>query len=142
MTTKATVGQYKIRLGTEASPPQFNDIEEVRDIGGVGITNALVDVTSFDSGGSKEYVGGLADGVEVTIKCNRVPDESPPTEQQNMIEAVKAKETRIFELADTSVSPERSVQFLAVCKDVKLSPSVTDANSVEFVIKISGVLDL
>lgn len=139
MPTAANISRWKFRLGSTASPPQFNPIEEAFSISGLGKTNQLVDVTSFDSPeGTMEYIAGLADGQEITIECNRIPNESPPTEQQNMIAAVDAQENRAFQIAYIGVSPEETFDFQGVPLSWVLAPSTTDKNTISFTVKISG----
>lgn len=137
--SKANISRFKVRLGDSSSPPNYSDIEEVKTISGLGKTNKLVDVTSFDSPtGTMEYIAGLSDGSEITISCLRVPNESPPTEQQKLIDAVDDGDTMPFEIAYTGATPEETFQFEGVCLSWKLSPSTTEANMVEFTVKISG----
>jgi len=139
MTTRANISRWKFRLGDTSSPPDYNDVEEVYSISGLGKTNNLVDVTSFDSPtGTMEYIAGLADGTEITVECRRIPNESPPNEQQNMIAAVNAGLNRAFEIAYTAVSPEETFDFQGVPLSWTLVPSTTDANSIQFTVKISG----
>ena len=139
MTTKANISRWKVRLGDTQSPPDFNNLEEVKTLSGFGKTNKLIDVTNFDTDpGTMEYIAGLADGAEITITCNRIPDESPPNQQQQLRDAVDAQETRAFQIAYTGVTPEETFDFMGVCLSYKFDPSVSDANKIEFTVKISG----
>lgn len=137
--TAANISRWKFRLGTTASPPVFNAIEEAFSISGLGQTNQLIDVTNFDSPvGTMEYIAGLADGSEITIECNRIPHESPPTIQQDMIDAVEAKANREFQIAYVGVTPEETFTFTAAPMSWSLTPNTTDKNTISFSIKISG----
>ena len=139
MTTQANIGRWKFRLGDGASSETFNDVEEVFTISGFGKTRTLEDVTNFDSPtGTMEYIGGLADGSEITIECNRIPEASPPTEQQNMITAVNTGTNRNFQIAYVAVSPEEAFNFAGVPLGWELSPSPTNKNAITFTVKISG----
>lgn len=138
MPTKANISRWKFRLG-DGSPPQYTDVEEVKTVTGLGKTNKLIDVTSFDSpAGTMEYIAGLSDGEQITVTCNRIPNESPESQQQLLMAAVDAGETKPFQIAYTGVSPEETFEFLGVCISWKLTPSTTAENQIEFVVKISG----
>jgi hypothetical protein len=139
MTTQANIGRWKFRLGDQASPELYQDIEEVFSISGLGKTNQLEDVTNFDSPvGTMEYIAGLADGSEITIECNRIPDASPNTEQENMIAAVNAQLNRNFQIAYVGVSPEETFTFVGVPLSWTVTPSPTNRNTITFTVKISG----
>jgi hypothetical protein len=137
--TAANISRWKFRLGSTASPPDFSPIEEAFSISGLGKTNQLIDVTNFDSPvGTMEYIAGLADGAEITIECNRIPNESPPTVQQELIAAVDAQESRAFQVAYIGVSPEETFDFEGVCLSWTVAPATTDKNTISFTVKISG----
>jgi hypothetical protein len=137
--TQANIGNWKFRLGTTSSPPTYNDVEEVYSISGLGKTNNLVDATSFDSPtGTMEYIAGLADGSEITVECNRIPEESPPTEQGNMIAAVNTGANRAFQIAYVADSPEETFTFTGVPLSWTLTPSTSDKNTIAFTVKVSG----
>jgi hypothetical protein len=141
MTTAANIGRWKFRLGDTASPTDYDDVEEVYAISGLGKTNNLVDVTNFDSPtGTMEYIAGLADGAEITIECNRIPEASPATEQQNMIAAVDAQTNRLFQIAYQGVSPEETFNFEGVPLSWTVTPSPTERNTISFTVKISGAI--
>lgn len=140
MTTQANISGWKFRLGTTASPPVYNDVEEVYSISGLGKTNNLVDVTNFDSpAGTMEYIAGLADGSEITIECNRIPwGGSPASEQENLRDAVDAGTNRSVQIAYVTNSPEETFSFEAVPLSWTMVPSATERNAVQFTVKVSG----
>jgi len=70
MTTEAFVGNVFLHRGKTGSPAEYERVCQVFSIGGLGATNALIDATTFCSGGSREYIGGLADGAEMTLELN------------------------------------------------------------------------
>ncbi len=134
--TQANISQFKIRLGDAASPEVFADIEEVLSISGVGKNNELVDVTNFDSPNqTKEYIAGLADGSEISVEANYVPNA---TQQTALIAAVDAGSTRNFRVVYTGVSPDEVWNFAGVCLGWELVPSPTEQNRVNFTVKITG----
>jgi hypothetical protein len=115
----------------------FDKIEEVRTIGGLGKTNALVDVTNFDSASlTKEYIAGLADGSEIAIDCNLVL--TPSSIQSSLVTNVNNKVTRDFKLILTDGTTTLTYDFAAICQSWKDVPSVTTENKRNFGLKITG----
>lgn len=136
--TAATIGKWKAYLGSGSPITYTNAIEETFEISGVGQTNDLLDVTNFDSpSGTKEYIGGLADGQEVTIRANFVPGA---TYQAAMVSAVGAKTNIQFRVSYVGVSPAKTWTFTATPISWVLEPSVDNKNVIAFVVKISGAI--
>ena len=135
--TQANIGNWKLKLGDEASPEAFTAIEEVFEVGGLGKTNNLVDATNFDSpAGTMEYIAGLADGSEIAVTANYIPGA---VQQGELISAVDNRENRNFEMSyDDGGSPSETFGFTATCIGWQIVPSVTDRNQIQFTIKISG----
>jgi hypothetical protein len=137
VTSKAFVGKMYLAVGNGASPETYTRYCEVDTISGIGVKNALVDVTTFCSGGSMEYIGGLADGKEVTFDANYVMSE---TLQEGLIADVEDKVTRNFELQIDGSSPYKTFKFAMAMIDYEIDPSVTKQNKIKFVGKISGAI--
>lgn len=135
--TSATTSNWIFRKATVASPATFTDLEECFNISGLGETNALIDVTNFDSAGSMEFIGGLADGQEITVECNYVQGA---TEQEAMVAAVKAKANLNFQIGYTGVSPDDDYDFVGTPLEWTITPSVDDKNVIAFRIKVSGAI--
>ena len=118
MTTNAFVGEIYLYRG-DGSPATYTKVCQVFSISGVGQTNALVDATTFCSAGSREYVGGLADGTEITVEANyesaAMSDGSPEGVLYKMIQDVTNKTTREFKVVDENGSPNvsRAVRLCA-----------------------------
>jgi predicted secreted protein len=138
MTTAANIGRWKAYLGSTGSPVSYTAIEEVFEISGVGQTNDLVDVTNFDSAtGTREFIGGLADGQEITVRANYYPTA---TQQAAMVTAVGAKVNRAFRVSYVGVSPAKTWTFQVAPLSWVLEPSVDDKNVIAFTAKISGAI--
>lgn len=133
--TQANIGYFKFRIGNGASPEVFNDVEEAFSISGVGKTREQVDVTNFDSAGNREFIGGLADGNEVTVECNYVPGA---TYQTAMVTAVESGANQNFQVAYTATSPDETWNFAGSPLSWVITPSVDGRNSISFTVKISG----
>jgi hypothetical protein len=136
--TAATISRWKAYLGSTGSPVTYTAIEEVFNIAGLGQTNDLLDVTNFDSPtGTKEYIGGNADGQEVTIEANYIHNA---TQQLAMVSAVVAKTNRQFRVSYVGVSPAKTYTFTCTPLSYDIVPSVDNKNVIRFVVKISGAL--
>jgi len=133
--TQANIGFFRFKLGSADSPAVFDTIEEAFSISGVGKTRELVDATSFDSDGNREYIAGLADGQEITIECNYIPGA---TVQGAMIAAVEAGVNRNFRVDVEVESPAETYAFVGAPLSWVLNPSVDDRNTISFTVKISG----
>ena len=133
--TSAAIAGRKIRYGT-GSPVTYNDVEEVTEISGFGATAELIDVTNYDSNGSKEYIGGLSDGVEFSITCNDVPSAT----RQAALLALAAGVTVQMQYAKTDQSPDLTYSFAAVYLGYEEAPSTTEQNQITFNFKITGAI--
>lgn len=135
MTTKAFLGKVFLAVGNGASPEVFTRYCEMTTLSGLGQTNAQVDVTTFCSGGNKEYIAGLADGNVVTIEGNYDPLN---TIQNQLVADVKAKTTRNFEVQIDDDSPATNFHIALAMLSWDMTPSLSAANKVTFTGKISG----
>jgi hypothetical protein len=133
--TDATIGGFSLELGDADSPAVFDAIEEVFALTGLGKVRELVDATHFGSGGNREYIAGLADGVEITAECNYVPGA---TVQQAMIAAVNTGANRNFKIVESLDSPDTVYAFVGSPLGWTINPSVDDRNTLTFTVKISG----
>lgn len=143
MTTDAFVGKVFLERGDGGSPETYTRVCSIFGIGGVGQTNALVDATTFCSGGSREYIAGLADGSEVTLNANFETKNFTTSQIKKMIDDVGAKATRAFQIVlDDDISPSVILQFLATCLSWELGPSIDNKNTINFTVKISGTITI
>ncbi len=133
MTTSAFIGGITAKIWDGVSV--LIAIEEVIDVGGVGETGAVEEATHYASAGSREFIGGLTDGNEVTIECNKVQGAAT---QADFKAAVKAGDTRQFEITLTDGTTAEIYTFNAVCKDWSVSPQVEGRNTISFQVKITG----
>ena len=136
MTTKAFVGKVFLFVGDGASPEAFTKYCEIDSMAGIGVKNDTVDATTFCSGGVKEYIPGLGDGLEVTFGANYSLDD--PTQDQ-LMDDVDSKATRNFEIQSGDSSPgEKHFAFALAMLSWEFAPSVSSKNAVKFVGKITG----
>lgn len=140
MATKAKVGGVYLAVGNGASPTEvFTRYCEMTSISGLGVANDQVEATTFCSGGSKEYIAGLADGKEVTVEANYDPDN---VTQNQLIADVVSKATRNFEVEIAYDSPGTVFHFAAAMLSWEFDPSQTAANKITFTFKISGSITI
>lgn len=133
--TDAFVGEWYLEVGDGESPETFTRYCEVTSMSGLGQVNDLIDATTVCSGGSRQYIGGLADGQEVTVEANYSQDD---TVQSGLITDVKNKTTRNFQVVIEEGSPDKTFSFAAAMLGWTLVPSVDDKNMIQFTFKISG----
>jgi hypothetical protein len=132
----AFVGKMYLERGDTGSPTTYTRVCQIFGIGGLGQANALVDATTFCSGGVNEYIGGLADGSEVTLNANFETDAAVLRE---MITDVQDKLTRSYRLvADDEVNTPVVFYFNALSLSWQIGPSVDNKNTIDYGLKISG----
>lgn len=136
MSNAFTAG-LEVKRGDGESSEVFTAISEIVSLGGLGQSNDQIEVTNFDSAGSKEYIGGLADGSELTIECNFLPAD---VTQQALIGDVDAKTTRNIEITITDGTTPKVYTFATAPLKWEISPAVDSQNKISFTLKISGVI--
>jgi hypothetical protein len=134
MATTAILGSgTTLQRGDGASPEVFTTVYEVVTLTEIGQQNDLVEATHLLST-AKEYVYGLADGVEPTLTVNYKPTD--PThvglnaDQQNRV-------TRNFKLK-LPTSPVLTFSFAAIVRGWRLNFSSNEIIHETFTLKITG----
>ena len=133
--TAGYTGGLTFKMSNGTSPEVYSTIEEAKSISGLGVTNPLIDTTSFDST-AREYIAGLSDGQEISLECVRVHTTS--NIQDTVIAVVDAKTTRNYQLTLTDGSVVKIYTFAGVPLSWAITPSFDDATMLAFTIKISG----
>ena len=119
--TAGFTGGLTFKMSNGASPEVYSTISEVKSLSGLGSTNPLIDVTSFDST-AREYIAGLADGQEISVECVRV--HSSPSTQDALIAIVDSKTTRNFQLTLTDGTTPIIYTFAGVPLSWAITPSL------------------
>lgn len=129
---------WTFKRGDGGGPEVFTEIVGVVDVGGFGLTNDTVDVTNFSSPGVREYIGGLADGSDVTMTIIRDPAEA---QQEGMRADVTAKANRNFQFV------EDDGQGTTITYDINMTmvswvqgPAYEDKSTIDVGMKISGAI--
>ena len=137
--SSAFKGGLSVKAGDGASPEVFSLIEEVTDLGGLGVTNGLIDVTNHDST-AMEYIAGLADGSDLSIECNRIQTAS--NVQDDVIAQIIAGSTDNYEITLTDGSNAVVYTFAAVGISYSVTPAVNDKATLSLGLKISGSITI
>jgi len=131
----AFVGAAYLAIGNGDSPEVYTTYCEIDTIGGIGEKNDQVEVTTFCSGGTKQYVAGLSDGNEVSFSANYSLTNE---QQEQLITDVNNKANRSMQLTMGNDSPQRVFQFLVTMLSWEIDPSVSAKNTIKFTGKITG----
>jgi len=65
-----------LKRGDGGGSEIFTTVAEVTNIGGPGLTQEMIDVTSHESADWRDYIPGIAEGGEVTLDINYIPDNA------------------------------------------------------------------
>lgn len=134
------VGQIFLERSDGASPPVYTRICQAFDIGGIGETNQEVEVTTFCSGGTKEYIGGLADGATPTfqLRYNRAN-----TLIRQLITDVKNKLNVDYRLVvEENDAAVEYFYFTLTPLSWELGPSIENDNTISFGGRVSGEITI
>lgn len=136
MATSAFIGsQTQLKIGDAASPEVFTLIGEVVSIGDFGQENDLIEATHMMST-AKEYIYGLADGVELPVVCNYLPTQA---QQVAALAAQAAKTTKNFKLVlPTTGGGGLTFTFSALIKGWRIPMAPNEIDRITFNLKISG----
>lgn len=131
------LSNIKIQLQTSASPEAYSNLENPEDGVTVGESTPLLRVTNL-SDTSERYIGGLADGDEFSVTCNRL--RASPSVQDQLIAAKGLTKSFRVVSTDRSVSPHDVEHFIfdAVVLGWSLQPGIGEAAKIVFNFKISG----
>lgn len=109
---------------------------QVQGISGFGETNEQVDATTFCSNGSREYIGGLADGEEMTLTMVFENDATLAAMRTD----VRNKTNKTGRIVVDAGSPSMIFSFTYTPLGWVMNPSVEDVNRIDYTLKISGTI--
>jgi len=137
MSTTAFLGSGTLlKVGDGASPEVFTTVYEVTNIGDFGQENDLVEVTHMQST-AKEYIYGLADGVEFPVTVNYNPTNATHV---TMLAAQSAKTTKNMKLTLPSGGGSLTFSFSALIKGWRLPLGPNTPGQMTFNLKLSGAI--
>lgn len=111
-------------------------VEEVMEVSGFGETLELIEATNFDSNGSKEYIGGLADGKEFTVNANYLTGSKGTA--QEFVRGNKGTTVPCQITFDDGVDSAETYSCDIVLLGWEIAPSITDKHGINFTMKITG----
>lgn len=134
MATAAFYGGFgfKVEIATV-----MTSVEEVTDVSGFGEVLELIEATNFDSNGSKEYIGGLADGKEFTVTCNYLTGATKAAAQR-FLRANKGSTVSTEVSFNDGVDAAETYSCDVVLMGWEITPSVSDKHSIAYTMKITG----
>ena len=137
MSTNAYIKGWTFNVDTDGSPT-YAAISEVTEVSGLGASTPLVDVTHFAST-SKEYIGGLADGSEISVTCNFLAND---TTQDALTGAGYNGSGKTFGMQFITTDGTNSITYTfdVVNLGYEITPAIDDKNSIAFTFKISGAI--
>ena len=110
-------------------------IGQVKDIEGPGNTRDQIEVTDHDSGGWKEYIGGLIDGGEVTFTIGY---DNANSEHGDLLTALNSDTIPAWELTLNVTSGTAVWTFDGPVTSFGASTPVAGENMVNITVKVSG----
>jgi len=135
-TTAALMAGSLFKIGDGASPEVFTTTYEVTSIGDFGQENDLVEVTHMQST-AKEYIYGLADGVEFPITVNYAPANATHV---SYLAAQAARTTKNFKFVLPTGMGGLTFSFSALIKGWRLPADPNAAGVMTFNLKLSGAI--
>ena len=138
MPTGATIGKWTLQVeDLPANPATFVTLAEVASVSEVGETNETAEVTNFDSpAGTKEFIGGLSEGDEVSIECNYLSGNTTHLIVKNQVTNKTNGNAQL--IYDQGGADVETFAFAYAPVSWKLNPSSSEANKRNFTLKISG----
>jgi hypothetical protein len=121
-------------LGDDSSPPNYTDLCAVFDFGAVGEEKNLIDVTSLCDD-ARTYRNGLADGVEIPLQLNFLPDDP---QAQALKDAYDNDTVVNFRIARKSGSPAITFDFAAIVRAWNVTGPIGARAVLQFTVKVSG----
>jgi len=107
----------------------------------LGKTNPLIDVTDFDST-AKEYIGGLADGNEITATFHYDADAATNVNLALLRTKVDTKTNVDMQVTVTDGTNTDTYDFEVVPLSWQLNGGPEEVATIEFTLKISGAITL
>jgi hypothetical protein len=137
MTTSAKPGsKCVLKIGDGGGPEVFSTIAEVKGVRGPSLSGGVVDVTSFDSAGVREFVATLRDAGTLSFSANYIPNGAG-TGHQLFIDHMYAGTTKNFKL-EFQFSPTVTMAFSGIITGAEISAELEQAVSLNVTIKVTG----
>ncbi len=133
--TTALLGQgLALKMGNGLSPQVFTTLTQANDISGLGAESPLVETTHYQSL-AREYIAGIADGKQFTVKANYLPSDA---QQLLWIAAQVAGTVKDFRLYLPGAFSAQYYRFSGLILGYEIAPPVDGKQEITFTLKISG----
>ena len=138
MATDAKLGYGShLFMGDGGSPQNYFEIAGIRTPGEVGQARELKEITNLSSpDGSREYIGGMKDGKELTIDALFLPNDPGQSFDYGLIDAMNSERLVSFRLELTD--DFGTLYFQAIVLSWAANISANEPITATFGIKISG----
>ena len=125
------------KIGDAATPEVFTTVAEVTEITALDMSRDDIEVTSHDSAdGYKEFLPGMRDGGEVTIKANWIPADGTHDGSTGLLEQWDDDTTHNYEL----LLPDTTTKwaFTGFLTGYKNDTPLEEQSTLECKIKLTG----
>jgi hypothetical protein len=136
MTSAKPGSKCVLKRETTVGSGTYAAIAEVRGVRGPGLSGAVIDVTSFDSGSVREFVTTLRDAGTVSFSCNYIPNGSG-TGHQLLVDDLYDGTTTSFRL-EFQFSPTVILEFDGIVTGFEIAAELEQAVSANVTIKVTG----
>jgi hypothetical protein len=136
MTSAKPGSKCVLKRETTVGSGTYATIAEVKGVRGPGLSGAVIDVTSFDSGSVREFVTTLRDAGTVSFTCNYIPNGSG-TGHQLLVDDLYDGTTTSFRI-EFQFSPTVTLEFDGIVTGFEITAELEQAVSASVTIKVTG----
>lgn len=134
---------YPVTLAVNTVSTTYATIAAVLDIDGPGVQVDMIDVTSRDSSGWKEFIGGLIDGGEVSFDILYDPDDTTHSATApGVVGLLTGKTVKGWKLTLSDISAPTVWSFNALVKAFKPKAPLKDALRASVTLKITASISI
>jgi len=137
MPTSAKPGsKCVLKVGDGAGPEVFTTIAEVKGVRGPSLSGGVVDVTSFDSAGVREFAPTLRDAGTVSFNCNYIPNGAGTGHQKLLTDLLNGTSRNLR--LEFQFSPTVILAFSGIITGAEIGAELEQAVSLSVTIKVTG----
>jgi hypothetical protein len=114
----------------------FTAFPEVKGVRGPNFQANVIDVTSFDSNRTREFINGLTDPGQLTFMCNYVPN-AWEADQQKIFPLITAGTRRTFEL-QMNDQYKTCISIKGIPTGAEIAAELEQALSLNVTVKLTG----
>jgi len=127
----------QLQLGDGASPEVFSAIAEITELSGPKMERDAIEVTNHQSAdGYKEFIAGMRDGGEVTIKANWLPNNATQDETTGLNSKFNLNTTQNWKIIlPSSIA---TISFAGFLTAFEPDTPLTEQGVLDCTIKVTG----